>query len=247
MLDSHCHVDLIDDPVGTSRRLEKELSNCVAVTMIPEHYQHACQHLEGFAHVIPALGSHPLRCIEAESQLGRFRTLAKTARFIGEIGVDGSSEGKPTLERQKRLFREVLRSIQPDSFVTVHSRNAWQETLEIVSEVGLGPLCFHYFTGGASAAERVIGAGHFISVNHKMTQSTGRHREFVRALPRDRVLVESDAPFTGGMDPVSQIRKVYNFLSECWGFSLEKAEVQVENNFAACRTGAAVSGTLNLF
>jgi TatD DNase family protein len=206
--------------------------------MLPEHYKMACRHLSGFRHVFPALGAHPLRCSEAESQLSTFLSLAKATQFVGEIGLDGSAEGRATLARQKSLFHRALGAIEPGCFVTVHSRNAWREALDIIAEVGVGPLCFHYFTGGPAAAAAVVGAGHFISANHKMVQANGRHREMVKTLPRDRILVESDAPFTGGADPVPMVRMVYEFLSEAWGVEMSEVEASIERNFQSCRTRA---------
>jgi TatD DNase family protein len=236
MLDTHCHVDLIDDPVAFAKRLEHALSTCVAVTMLPEHFKQARHHLSGFRNVVPALGAHPIRCRDAERQVSQFCAEAKSTAYIGEIGLDGSYEGKATLAKQKVMFRTILGAIQLGSFVTIHSRGAWKETWEMVEEAKIGPVCFHYFTGGSAAAETVVRSGHFLSINHKMVSADSRHCEWVRALPVNRVLVESDAPFTGNGDPVKQVLSVYDFLSDSWKIDRHQVEAQVETNFQMCRT-----------
>jgi TatD DNase family protein len=179
---------------------------------------------------------HPLHASKALAQLERFRALAGTVRFIGEVGLDGSPEGKASLSLQTRVFEEVASTIQPGSFVTVHSRNAWRETLRILSSSGVGPVCFHYFTGGAAAAETLEASGHYFSVNRRMVESSSRHVEMVRQLPRHRVIVESDAPFLGETMILRDLELVYSRLASFWNVAVPQAIEQVRSNFAKCRT-----------
>ena len=232
MIDTHCHIDLFSDPLGTARTLERELSLCVAVTMLPSHFTLAQQHLAPFERVIASLGLHPLRIREARTEIELFTRLAKTSRFFGEIGLDGSPEGKATLALQKELFTEAICAIPAGAFVTVHSRGAWRETLELLRTHHIGPVCFHYFTGGMEGAKAVLAEGHFLSINHRMIRSSYRHRSLAESLPRERVLVETDGPFLG-KQPLTQLKAVYQFLTETW--QTDAVEV-VRRNFALCCT-----------
>lgn len=238
MIDTHCHVDLFADPLGIARTLEQDLSMCVAVTMLPSHFEMARRHLNTFQRVIPALGLHPLRAREAQArgEIHDFKKLAAAAGFIGEIGIDGSAEGKATLALQKELFGQAICSIQPGAFVTVHSRAAWSETLELLRIHRLGPICFHYFTGGIEGTKAVLAEGHFLSVNHRMIAPESRHRQVAAGLPRERVLVETDAPFLGNTNPVAQLEKVYGFFAEVWQADLTRTKELIRQNFLRCRT-----------
>lgn len=236
MLDSHCHVDLLANPVDRARELNQALSVCVAVTYLPEHFELARKHLVGFPNVVPSLGMHPLHATKAYTQLSRFRSLAESARFIGEVGLDASTEGRSSLVLQKKIFAEVAAAVRPGSFVTVHSRNAWQETFQTLMENGLGPVCFHYFTAGAAAAETVAEEGHYFSVNRRMLNPTGRHAEAVSRMPRHRVLVESDAPFLGERTILQDLDEVYRHLAALWQVGVDQAIQQIRNNFEQCRT-----------
>ena len=122
------------------------------------------------------------------------------------------------------------------AFVTVHSRNAWQETFQTLSEHGLGPVCFHYFTAGAAAAETVAAKGHYFSVNRRMLNPTGRHAEVVGRMPRHRVLVESDPPFLGERTILQDLDAVYRHLAALGQVELDQAIQQIRINFAQCRT-----------
>ena len=240
MIDTHCHVDLFADPLVTARTLERDLSMCVAVTMLPSHYVVGQRHLSAFRRVIGALGLHPLRAREARKEIQQFTRLAAAAKFIGEIGLDGSAEGKPTLPLQKELFEEAICSIPVGAFVTVHSRGAWRETLDLLRSRRVGPVCFHYFTGGGEGAKEVLAEGHFLSINHRMVALDGRHRQIAADLRRDRVLIESDAPFLGE-DPLAQLEMVYNFFADAWQLDVNQVRMIVRENFSRCRT-AKMSG-----
>ena len=236
MIDTHCHVDLFTDPVETARMLDRELSMCVAVTMLPSHFEMGHRHLSVFHRVVCALGLHPLRAHEGRGEIQRFIDLAETVKFIGEIGLDGSAEGKASLGLQKELFVQAIRSIRPGAFVTVHSRGAWRETLELLRTNRVGPVCFHYFTGGANGAEAILAEGHFLSINQRMIKLGSRHRLLASELPRDRVLIETDAPFLGKSDPVKQLEAVYSFFSEAWQSDPLHVRNLVRENFTRCRT-----------
>jgi TatD DNase family protein len=247
MIDTHCHVDLFADPLGIARTLERDLSMCVAVTMLPSQFELARRHLIPFKRVIPGLGLHPLRVREAQREIHLFQKLAAGAKFIGEIGIDGSAEGKATLALQKELFAEAISSIQPDTFVTVHSRGAWRETLELLTTHGRGPVCFHYFTGGMDGSKTLLAAGHYLSVNYRMIASDSRHRLVVAGLPRERVLVETDAPFLSRNDPVAQLKTVYDFFAGAWQIEVTRAQEQIRQNFLRCRTIKAAPASSDLF
>lgn len=236
MLDSHCHVDLLTNPVERAREFNRALSTCVAVTYLPEHFEMARKHLAAFPNVLPSLGSHPLHANQAFAQISRFRTLADSTHFIGEVGLDASAEGRSSLALQKKVFAAVVSAVQPESFVTVHSRNAWEETAEILREHKVGPVCFHYFTAGTRATEALAAQGHYFSVNRRMLDTRGRHIETVNCMPRHRVLVESDAPFLGERTVLQDLEAVYRQLATLWQVDFDHAVRQVRHNFEQCRT-----------
>jgi TatD DNase family protein len=58
-----------------------------------------------------------------------------------------------------------------------------------------GRLVLHWFTGTKAEARRAVDLGCYFSINAQMLLSD-RHREIVAALPSDRLLTETDGPFT---------------------------------------------------
>jgi TatD DNase family protein len=234
-IDSHCHIDLFDDPVATARAYVRAQTDCVMATMLPSHYQVALQHLKSFRTIRPALGMHPLRASEGKDEIRMFKYLVSSAECIGEIGLDFSAEGRKTMEQQSDIFRRILPAIGSGKFVTIHSRNAHDEVSSILDEYNVGPVCFHYFIGGQHAAEKLLQKGHYFSINHRMLLS--KHRSIIDAIPRERILVESDGPFLT-KHPLAMIDHVYEELSNVWHIDKIKSEELVSLNFGKCRTRA---------
>lgn len=233
MIDTHCHVDLFDDPVRVANQFQRAHTQCVAVTMLPSHYRLGLPHLAPFDNIHAALGLHPLRVTEGERELDDFLSLSSACEYIGEIGLDFSREGLSTKLKQIALLERLLKAVKGGKFVTVHSRDAAPVLLQVLAESGVGSVCLHYFTGGQSVAADAIDNGHFFSFNTRMLN--GRHAVLLGSVPRDRVLVESDGPFFAKA-PTTATKDVYSLIAERWELSLSETVEIISQNFKACRT-----------
>ena len=233
MIDTHCHIDLYDDPLELARRVEHLRITCVAVTMLPSHYKMGKRHLATLGHVHEAIGLHPLRASEAQSEIDEFLRLAKSCEFIGEVGLDFSRQGRIAKNLQIEMFSMIAQSFSGGKFVSVHSRDAFWETMNILEEKKIRPVCFHYFTGGVAAAKKIAESGHFFSFNQRMLK--GRHRNLVKELPHERILVESDGPFLTS-SPINAVRVVYEQIADIWEMDISRVEALISSNFSNCRT-----------
>ena len=232
-IDTHCHLDLFDDPIATARAYEKAQTCCVMATMLPSHYQMALPHLKQFKAIRPALGMHPLRAKESINELNLFAELVNSVEYIGEIGLDFSAEGIKTKKLQIHILGRILPLTDNGKFITMHSRNAHEELFKMLDEYNVGPVCFHYFIGGAKAAERLVSKGHYISLNHQML--SGKHNYLIDVIPRERIIVETDGPFLT-KKPIETIDDVYTRLSKAWNMDISEIEYLVWENFNECRT-----------
>lgn len=233
LVDTHCHIDLFDDPINVAQSYCTSHTQCVMVTMLPSHYRMALPHLMKFPSVLAAIGMHPLRAKEGSNEVGLFRELSKSVEFIGEIGIDLSPEGKKTKETQIKNLNAIAPKLKDEKFVSVHSLRAYEEVGDILEKNGIDPVCFHYFTGGRAAAESLAKQGHYFSINHRML--TSRHKELVDVLPVKQVLIESDGPFLT-KNPVEKTKEVYTALSEVWGIEFFETARIIKANFQTCRT-----------
>jgi len=240
MLDTHCHVDLFEQPMDVANAAEAARVTTVAVTYLPTHYQLAVQNLRLFRYVRPALGFHPLVAKNDLKEMPLFRTLSGSADFIGEIGLDFSRAGRSSRIQQEECFAQILASLGTDHhFVTLHSRGAEDAVLSHIAAFGITRAVFHWFSGTRSKLVKLLDAGHSISINNAMIRAT-KWSDFIKVVPKSRVLTESDGPFAKvGRRPAqpTDMSVILLWLAERWKDSIEEAEQQIDDNFEACRSG----------
>ena len=121
-------------------------------------------------------------------------------RYVGEVGLDAGPRFYKSLNAQKQVFQQVLERCAEagGKILTVHSVRSAPAVLDMI-ETHLPPhrgsVVLHWFTGSKSDARRAVALGCYFSVNAEMMR-TDRGRELILSLPRDRILTETDGPFT---------------------------------------------------
>jgi len=114
---------------------------------------------------------------------------------VGEIGLD-VYRGETNLVEQEAVFERMLElSRRAGLPVIIHHRAAGVRTLEIVKAHGITRGVFHCFSEDAEYARRVLDQGLCVSFTGNITYKNSRLPEVARALPLDRILLETDAPF----------------------------------------------------
>lgn len=192
MIDAHCHLNLYRDPLKVAREAERQNVLTVAVTNLPSHFVAGRPHVRELRKVRLALGLHPLLTDRhnPDELRGFERLLAKTS-YVGEVGLDRSHEGSGTFKRQLANFRFVLDAMgDAPRFLTLHSRGAEPQMLELLAEYGVSRAVFHWYSGPAALVDEIVSAGHYLSVNPAMVRSKNG-RKIVERTPRDRVLTFS--------------------------------------------------------
>lgn len=235
LIDAHCHIDQFPDPLALARQCEAEGVTTVAVTNLPGHFELARPHIGEMRFVKLALGLHPLAVGESKRELPRFLDLISEAGFIGEIGLDFSKEGISSKAGQMAVFERIVESIsQTKKFVTLHSRCAAEQVLNVLEAYDFNSAILHWFTGSSASLDRAIEFGCWFSVNPAMIRSKSGMAILGR-LPRDRVLTETDGPHVklGSRSAVpSDVQDVLRALALTWGINQSEAEDLVADNFA---------------
>ena len=114
---------------------------------------------------------------------------------VGEIGID-YYHGKDNKDKQKELFEEMLNLAEKhDLPVIVHSRNAMQDTFDILKEHDtVGSM--HCYQGSAEMAQEFIKLGFYIGVGGPITHSNNKKaRRMLNKIGIDHVLLETDSPY----------------------------------------------------
>jgi TatD DNase family protein len=206
LFDSHCHLDPM--------RWGAELSDVIAraraagvtgITVIGTRAADSEAAAELAARepgYFAAAGIHPNDVAEAEpGEWDRIERLADSGRVaaIGETGLDWYRTTAPP-ELQREFFDRHLRLAQRLALpVVIHTRESIDDVLAMLREaLGRGPLAavLHSFTGTAAQASEALAMGCHLGFAGMVTfRSSGALREVAKAVPLDRLLVETDSPF----------------------------------------------------
>jgi TatD DNase family protein len=158
--------------------------------------------------VYATVGMHPhdARVLDGEA-LAELRGLGQRPEVVavGEIGLDFYRDRSPR-DVQRRAFRAQLAwAAALGKPVVIHDRDAHDEIMTVLSDWARDqdgtPLegrvgVLHTFSGDASMARRAVDVGFYISVSGPVTYRNAHDlAEAVRAVPLDRLLVETDCPF----------------------------------------------------
>ncbi len=117
---------------------------------------------------------------------------------IGEVGLDHwivKEEAERAVQR-KILARFVALSNELDLPLNVHSRSAGRAAIALLRKQGARRVLLHAFDGKASSAQDGVAAGYYFSIPPSVVRSPQKQK-LVRALPLDRLLVETDSPVLG--------------------------------------------------
>ncbi len=204
LVDTHAHLDEIED---LDRAIsEARSAGVVAIVAVGADYASNNKVLDiarahqGF--VYPALGLHPwnLKPAEIERNLGFIEAHLDKAVAIGEIGLDYHKRVRAVAEKdtQKSALRQLLALARRYSKpVSIHSRYAWRDSLDLVQESRLEKAVFHWFTGPSSVLRDIASQGYFISATPAVEYHE-EHRRAVKEIPLERLLLETDSPVVYG-------------------------------------------------
>lgn len=200
LVDFHCHLDLYPDHRAAVQEAEEARVFTLAVTTTPRAWPRNNELAQATRHVRAALGFHPHLVGEYASELALWDAHFAEARYIGEVGLDAGPRFYKSFDLQKQVFEHILRRCAEagNKVISVHSVRSAKAVLDHIEKflpLGQGKIVLHWFTGTKAEAKRAIEMGCFFSINAAMLSSE-RHVSMVSALPLERLLTETDGPFT---------------------------------------------------
>ena len=227
MIDVHCHFDMAKDPEKYISDNEKRQIITIGMTNLPSHFQMGVNHVRRYKHIRLALGLHPLRAKEHAKEYSKFRQYIDETSYIGEVGLDFSREGFSTKDVQIKSFKFVLDCIRTkNKILSLHSRRAEKETLEMLIEKGFENAIFHWYSGSLNVLRNIANSGFFFSINSAMIQSDNG-RKIIAEIPKELILTETDFPYIENDD----ITSIYVWLSKLWNTTTKDVELTIDANF----------------
>lgn len=204
MVDFHCHLDLYSDYQAAFREADKAGVYTLAVTTTPRAWERNQKLAQETRHVRAALGLHPQLVAERANELSRWENLLDETRYIGEVGLDAGPRFYKSFDLQKQIFERILRccSAAGGKVISIHSVRAVKVVLDHIESFlppSRGKVVLHWFTGTKAEAQRAIDMGCYFSINSSMLNNA-RHAIVIKTIPFDRILTETDGPFTKTAD-----------------------------------------------
>lgn len=250
LVDSHCHLDRLDykekhngiaDVIGKAQA--KGITHLLSVCVTLDDYPAMAELIAPFEQVSSTCGVHPLykEAVMDEALLMEYASSDKVVA-IGETGLDFFYSPE-TKDWQIDAFRRQIRVAKKlNKPLIIHTRGARQETLDILKEEGADQVggVLHCFTESIEMAEEAMKMGFYISVSGIVTFKNAKElQEVIKAVPLDRLLVETDSPYLAPVPHRGQENEpaytydVARFVANLKGVSYEKlAEVTTHNYFS---------------
>ena len=190
------------------------------------------------------VGAHPHEAKDhADLTAERLVDLAARERVvgIGECGLDFHYDLSPR-DTQAAVFRIHIEAARRTGLpLVVHTREADEVMADILTEEqATGPFRFlmHCYTSGPELAAQAAEMGAWFSVSGIATfKAAGDVRETIRAMPADRIIVETDCPYLapvphrGRRNEPAYVSHVLDALAEIRGWSREEAEMRTTDAF----------------
>ncbi|HEX8325607.1 MAG TPA: TatD family hydrolase [Tepidisphaeraceae bacterium] len=204
MIDSHCHLtdprlfDQIDAVLARAKAAGVTAMVTIGTDIADDHL---ALEVAGRYHDVVrcAIGVHPNHCQNTDLQDIDALSMLATDDLVVAIGETGLDYHYTRADRatQRKFFEAQLALAERlEKPVVIHSREAVDDTLAVLRAFPAVRCVFHCFTGTAPEAEAIMDAGHHIGFTGPITyKKNDELRRIVEAVPLDRLLIETDAPY----------------------------------------------------
>ena len=243
LTDSHCHLTM-SEGIGS---LERARAMGVGGFVVPATKLDDAAQTVAIAHehddVWAAVGFHPHEAKDCDDKaFAEIERLASDDKVvaIGEIGLDYHYMHSRRETQREVFMRHVDLAKRRELPIIVHNRESTDDMLELLlgDEARGVRGVLHSYTEGLEPATKLIHAGYYISFSGIVTFRTAESlREVARALPHDRVLIETDTPylapvpFRGRDNEPAYVIKIAELLAGLWKLDVAEVAAQTTANF----------------
>ena len=248
LVDSHCHLDFpdfaaeLDGIVGRAR--EAGIGRIVTISTRVKRHAQVLAIAERFPEVFCSVGTHPNHAHEEPDIDAKALTvIAKHPKVvaIGEAGLDYFRNTSPREAQATGLRQHIAAARDTGLPLVIHSRDCDADMAQILKEEsgkGAFPAILHCFTGGRDLAFTAIELGHYVSFTGILTfKNSDALRAIAAALPADRIMVETDAPYLaplpyrGKRNEPAYVAEIAKVLADARGVSADEIARQTTENF----------------
>jgi TatD DNase family protein len=264
LIDSHCHLDFPDLaerlPAVLGAAKAAGVGRMVSISTLVGRFDTYRVLAETCPEIYCTVGTHPHNAAqEPDVPVERILALSQHSRCvaIGEAGLDYHYDKSPR-DTQRRVFRTHIEAARASGLpLVIHARNADEEMIEILTaemKNGAYTAVLHCFSSGSDLARVGVELGFYVSFSGILTFKKSEDiRTIAAAVPVDRVLVETDAPYLapephrGHPNEPAYVAHTAKRLAEVVGVSeAEVARITTENFYRLFPKAAAADAAAGL-
>ena len=205
MIDSHCHLDheslLSDLPNVIDRSKNIGIEKILTISTSLESFNRITDIVNKDEIIYGTIGIHPHEAGKdtiTSSEIVNILNKYPKIIGIGETGLDFYYENSERKKQINSFIEHIEASLKSNVPLIIHSRDAENETFEILNEYKNKNLkiLMHCFTGSFEFAKKLINLNSFFSASGIITfkNSLDLQNTF-KSLPLERILIETDSPF----------------------------------------------------
>lgn len=245
MVDSHCHLTdprlrgQLEDVLG--RAAAAGVTRMITIGTSVDDARAAIELCHAHPQLRCAIGIHPNYSHEAKADdVATIRELQRDPAVValGEMGLDYFHQFADRATQRRFFEQQLALAAELDRPVVIHSRDATDDTLAILRNFPSVRCDFHCFTGSLAEATKILDAGHYLGFTGAVTfKKNDELREAVRRTPRDRLLIETDAPYLTPEPMRKQktnepalVVHVAATIAKVWGVSIEEVDTITTKN-----------------
>ena len=233
--DSHCHVHWPDFKIPQAEVLKNAkvagLTGMICVGTDVDDSLQAIEFAKNNQNIWASVGLHPHDAKRGKIELQKLNQLIKKPKVvaIGECGLDyfyNHSDKKDQIAALKFQIELALKNNLPIIF---HVRDAFEDLWPVFDEYSGIKGVFHSFTASSKELDQILGRGLYVGLNGIITFSNQNSQlQAAKAVPLDRLLIETDAPFLspppkrGKTNEPANVVHIAKFLSELRSETIEK-------------------------
>ncbi len=203
LIDTHCHLDFPEFDADRETVVAEAASSGVAyiinVSSSVEGARRALEVSARFPGVFAVVGVHPHEAdTVTQEDLREISGLAGSAKVVavGETGLDYYRSLSSPLNQQRIFRAQIEIALEHNLPLVVHCRQAQEDTLRILKEYPPLRTVIHCFSGDHAFLAECLERGYYCSFTCNITyKKAGNIREYAAAVPLDRLMLETDAPY----------------------------------------------------
>ncbi|MGB9043600.1 MAG: TatD family hydrolase [Pseudolabrys sp.] len=248
LVDSHCHLDFPDFSTELDATIARAraagIGRLVTISTRVKKHAQVLAIAEKFPEVFCSVGTHPhYSHEETDIDAAKLIAISKHPKVvaIGEAGLDYFRNNSPRDAQAASLRQHIAAGRETGLPLVIHSRDCDADMARILREEsgkGAFPAVLHCFTGGRDLAFAAVDLGHYVSFTGILTfKNSDALREIAAALPANRIMVETDAPYLaplpyrGKRNEPAYVAETAKVLADARGVSADEIARQTTENF----------------